>query len=75
MSYAINALPMSDVCADRIQRQASDCAQTLSRLERMIARSKSAAQRGDVAAERFLAKLTDDIYTVMSELRMDEGEW
>lgn len=72
---AINSLALSDVHGDRIQRQASDCSQTLARVERMIARSKSAAQRGNVKAEQFLDRVADELYSSFAEWRLDEPEW
>jgi hypothetical protein len=74
MSYAINALPMSDVCADRIQHQSSDFMQTINRAARMMLRAKEAAQRGNPKAEQFVARMNDDMYTQFAEWRMDEPD-
>jgi hypothetical protein len=72
---SINALPMSDVCADRIQRQVSEAEQTIGRLGRILVAAKKAAQRGSVKAELAIAVANDELYSLLSELRLDESEW
>lgn len=72
---AINSLAMSDVCADRIQRQVSEVEQTISRLTRILVAAKKSAQRGSVKAELAIAVANDELYSLLSELRLDESEW
>lgn len=74
----INCRPLSDALDSRsirIRRDRESVTQTLSRLERMLKKLSVAASRGNQQAEKALAQLNDETYSLYSELAADEADW